>query len=167
MRRYLRRRSLSVLMSMPSVTFVVQAGRSFGTPVTSTRQRRHAPTSYTPSRWHNVGIFTLASADACKIVAPSSALICLPSIVSVLAAINSNDEWRMANDEKLAFKVRALFAICHLEFVLHVQVGTVCCFTAPLLRGPKVSGCSNSSYSLRKNRSVLKVGFGAVWPRQQ
>ena len=58
MRRYFRSRSLSVLISIPSATLVVQAGSSFGVPATSTRQSRQAPTSYTPSRWHNVGIFT-------------------------------------------------------------------------------------------------------------
>ena len=45
MRRYFRSRSLSVLTSMPSETFVVQAGSSFGMPVTSTMHRRHAPMS--------------------------------------------------------------------------------------------------------------------------
>ena len=44
-RRYLRRRSLSVLMSMPSATLVVQAGSSLAMPATSTRQSRQAPTS--------------------------------------------------------------------------------------------------------------------------
>src|ERR1017187_5079630 len=39
------------------------------------------------------------------------------------------------------------------------------CFAAPLECGPNGSDCSSASYSLRKNRSVLMVGFGGVWPR--
>ena len=83
-----------------------------------------------------------AAKAACKTVAPSAALMGLPSIVSVFAAIKS-------------------------ESVFRVHFATTSGFASPFARGPYLSGWSNSAYSLRKNRNVLNVGFGAVWPSPQ
>ena len=76
------------LTSIPSATLVTQAGNNLLEPATSTRHRRHAPTSLKPSKRQRVGISIPASVAASKIVSFSSALRCFSSIVRVFAAMS-------------------------------------------------------------------------------
>src|SRR4051812_46559265 len=72
---------------MFSAASVTQAGTSLGLPSTSTRHKRQAAASDSPSRWHSVGIQTPASPAAWSKVSPARLVTGLPSMVSVLTAM--------------------------------------------------------------------------------
>src|SRR5581483_1905724 len=83
-RRYSASRGEFTVTSMPSCTCVTHDATSLLLPFTSTRQRRQAPTSESPSMWHKVGTKILFSRATCSRVSSLRALTCFPSTTSVL-----------------------------------------------------------------------------------
>src|SRR5262245_6669646 len=68
----------------------MQEGASLFEPAISTRQSRHAPTSPTPSRWHNVGMRMPFSRAAARTVWPFGAVIICVSMVRVVTGIDNS-----------------------------------------------------------------------------
>ena len=139
MRRYSRSRSVSVRTSMPSATFVTQAGCS--RPLLADLDQAEpagGDVAESPSKWQSVGIAIPASRAASRIVSPSRALTSLPSIVRVRTDILITSVANRADRSCPAFRRRRLHG-----------------------SDPSRARCTRGG----SNRNVLRTGLGAVWPR--